>query len=191
MLRFTIITILLTAAGAASGADKNLLSNGDFSTAAQLNAWNCVAPNTTAAFGSYGWSSEDADGSGTSGSMSLNATAVDTYSNVYCTSTCMPVRPSAAYTLGGQNRGYAPSFNCYACQDSACSVFDTLLTGPTMSGTAYSWGTPAETSGMLSNNAYSVYCKASLTADVGSAFALLDNLFFTTDVIFADGLETL
>jgi hypothetical protein len=135
MLRFTIITILLTAAGAASGADKNLLSNGDFSTAAQLNAWNCVAPNTAAAFGSYQWSNEDAGGSGTSGSMSLSATAVSTYADVYCTSTCMPVRPSAAYTLGGQNRGYAPSFECYACPDSACSVCATRLAGPTMSGT--------------------------------------------------------
>lgn len=191
MLRMTIITALVAAAGAASGADKNLLSNGDFSTAAQLNAWNCVAPNTAAAFGSYQWSSEDAGGSGTSGSMSLSATAVETYADVYCTSTCMPVRPSAAYTLGGQNRGYPSSFKCYACPDSACSVCATTLAVPTMSGTADSWGTPAETSGMLPNNAYSVSCTASVTAAFGSAIALFDNLFFTTDVIFANGMETL
>jgi hypothetical protein len=190
MFRITIITILFTAAGAASGADKNLLLNGDFSTAAQLNAWNCVAPNTAEAFGSYQWSNEDAGGSGTSGSMSLSATAVETYSDVYCTSTCMPVRPSAAYTLGGQNRGYPASFGCYAYSDSACSVYATLIAGPTMSGTA-DWSTPEETSGMLPNNAYSVSCTASVAAAFGSAIALFDNLFFTTDVIFANGLEAL
>ena len=184
-------------AGTAAAADVNTLFNGDFSTASQLDGWGCQ----TTFYGSYQWSSEDAAGSGTSGSMQLTTSAYYDLiimnlvpGQAFCTSTCMPTTPGAAYTLGGQMRvislEFSASFTCAAYTDSSCSApwpttLASALTSPTTS-----WASMPFASGNLPSNAHSAACTATVNAPVGTVSVLFDNLFFlTSDVIFANGFD--
>ena len=57
--------------------------------------------------------------------------------------------------------------------------------------TANTWsGSPASASGMLAGT-LSLKCTITLASqDLGSVWGHFDNLFFTTDVIFAEGFES-
>ena len=182
--QLALTALALVAANAVVAADRNLLPNGDFSQQNQLAGWSCLGGS---------WSSDDAASNAGSGSMWLQNY---NFSDGYCTSACIAVRPGAAYSLGGQSRVlFGNPVITIACAEAyasaQCSSFTFNLQGPTMS-TASAWNSaPAIASSILSDSTLSLKCTVTLHNPVAGDMisAHLDNLFFTTDVIFADAFE--
>ena len=174
--------LALVVTNAASASDRNLFANGDFSQQNQLAGWSCVGGT---------WSSDDAASNVGSGSMALQDFA-GTAGN--CTSTCLAVRPGAAYSLGGQSRVLIGqpviTFACAEAGTAQCSSFTFNLQGPAMS-TANTWNNQAASAnGILNYSTLSLKCMVRLgSQDNGSISGHFDNLFFTTDVIFAADFE--
>jgi hypothetical protein len=177
-----LLAVALTSVCTQAFADKNLLPNGDFSQPNQLTGWSCLGSS---------WSSDDAASIVGSGSMALQNTGNIAGS---CTSACIRVKPGAAYSLGGQSRVLLGqpviTFACAESGTAQCNSFTFNLQVPAMS-TANVWNTPAaSTSGILGSGTFSLNCKVTLgSQDLGSVSAHFDNLFFTTDVIFAADFE--
>jgi hypothetical protein len=189
--------VLLTDAAA---ADTNLLPNGDFANAAMASGWTCAS-----IFGSQDWTGDDAGALATSGSIELSASAFGDQNNWFqglevCNSTCFDVRPGAAYAYGGQSRviavagaagsSFAMHFACGVYAYGGCSGSPTWLPAPAMS-MAPDWTAPAVTDDALPAGAVSAGCQLLAIADGenGSGTGHFDNLFFTTDVIFAADFE--
>ena len=177
-----LVGLALAVAHPVAAADFNLLPNGDFSQQNQLAGWSCAGGT---------WSSDDANSSATSGSMWLQ-----NFGNApgQCTSTCIAVRPGAAYSLGGQSRillgNPVITFACASTGTNRCNSFTYDLQGPAMS-TANSWSTATSVSGHLGSGVRSLLCTVTLgSQDLGTIWGHFDNLFLTTDVIFFDGFET-
>ena len=193
-MRFVLVALLLHSASVAAAGYTNLLINGDFAKTSQLSGWTSCS--------SASWSSDDAAGLAASGSLELSASSIyDPHTMTFilgtasCASGCLPVRPGAAYLLGGQSRlAYGtvmPGFNCVAYPTPDCTGAGDTLSSPAMS-TASSWDAVAsDASGTLSNAIRSVRCWPSATgvAEAGAGIAHIDNLFFGTDALFADGFE--
>ena len=177
------VAVALATACAEAAAAANLLPNGDFSTANQLQGWSCLGG---------AWNSDDAASTVGSGSMALQNSG-----NVAgnCTSPCIAVRPGAAYSLGGQSRvlfgNPVITFACAQTNTTQCNSFTFDLQGPAMAvGNAWN-AVPASASGILANSTLSLKCTLTLgSADLGNVSGHFDNLFFTTDVIFATSFET-
>ncbi len=194
--RSVLAVTALFAAVAAAGADKNLLPNGDFSTLNKLAGWNCGATVGS----SSAWSSDDAAASASSGSVELVAVGyfdpiqmIFSFGDASCVSSCMNVRPGAAYRAGGQSRlvsGFAaPSLQCFEFADASCSIGESDLNVTALSALATWNATPATASGILLPTTHSASC-AALATDISATTVHIDNLFFTTDAIFASGFET-
>jgi hypothetical protein len=104
----------------------------------------------------------------------------------------MPIRPGAAYSIGGQSRvllgNPVISFACAQAFTDHCNSFTYDIPGPAMS-TTFGWNNQASVaSGTLTGLA--VMCTVTLTsADLGSVTAHFDNLFFATDMIFFQGFD--
>ena len=175
-------------------ANTNLLVNGDFSQASQLADWSCSGGS---------WSSNDASGAANSGSMELNAVTLcpDPMNPALCfpgvascASGCMAVRPNASYALGGESilQGLAGiQFSCTEYSAAGCTGASSGLASPAMP-VGMSWSSSPSASGMLTANAQSVSCTASMqTFPIIGGFAIgnFDDLYFTTDIVFADGFE--
>jgi hypothetical protein len=181
-----------------AAADKNLLVNSDFSQASQLSGWT----------GTGSWSNNDAGNAAGSGSLMLTAatvcipptppipTPICAYYGSSSTSSCMMVRPGAAYALGGQyviaGAFPAPLLACAAHSNADCTGAGVALGQPALS-LSYTWSAAVTASGTLPGDAQSVSCTASLDdyspLTDGTSSANFDNLFFTTDVIFSDAFE--
>lgn len=181
--QLVLMGLALIAAKVAPAADRNLFPNGDFSQQNHLAGWTCLNAN---------WSSDDAASNAASGSMELQTS---NFTDGFCTSACIVVRPGAAYSLGGQSRvvfGSSVTFTIACAEDYAsaqCHSFTYNLQGPAMSA-AFAWNsTPAVASGILSNTTQSLNCKVTVHNVDYSVTGHLDNLFLTTDVIFAADFE--
>lgn len=183
MLRSGFAALALAVASAAGAADGNLLANGDFSQQNQLAGWSCLSGT---------WSSDDAASSASSGSVWVQNAFT---SPGQCRSSCIPVRPGAAYTISGQSRvlfgNPVISFTCEESVNDQCTSIVHTLPGPTMSA-VYAWNsTPASASGLLGSATVALQCTAKLgSQDAGSIWGHFDNLFFATEDIFFQGFET-
>ncbi|GAA0710064.1 hypothetical protein [Dokdonella soli] len=153
----------------------NLLPNGDFSAANQINGW------TTFPYGI--WSADDAGGSSSSGSIQL--TGDPTESGVSAQSTCFAVSPGAAYSEGLQSKvfkgsisgAYGAALVCTTYTDANCSknYFD-LSRKPQPSYATY-WTAWQTASGTLPGNARSAHCTLYLNLIGTMRF---DNVFFNS-----------
>ena len=181
-------------------ADTNLLANGDFASSAMASGWTCFS-----IFGSHAWTADDAGALPASGSIELSASAFGEQGGwnqglEVCDSACFAVRPGAAYSFGGQSRlvaaaggagsSFALHFSCGVYAQSGCSGSPTWLPAPDMS-TASDWTAPALLEGALPTDAVSGSCQIQAIADGenGSGTGHFDNLFFMTDIIFANGYD--
>ena len=116
---------------------------------------------------------------------------------VTCQSACLNtgIRPGAVYALGGQSRvlsagaGAALGFSCDEYPTTLCTSGSNLQSVVMANGSNWN-STPASAGGTLSATTQSVSCFANAVAPAGSAEAHFDNLFFTTDVIFASGFDS-
>jgi len=183
-LPFVLAGIALLAAEACLAADTNLLPNGDFSALNTLTGWQCLGQS---------WiSNDDADANAASGSLSLQDIS---FTHGYCTSPCIAVRPGAAYSLGGQSRLLYGTpyvdFSCAETNATTCNSFTYNLHGPAMS-MATAWNDPAASaSGILGSSTRSLKCTLTFrSVDYGIISGHFDNLFFTTDVVFAADFES-
>jgi len=175
------VALALAGTGSLAAADSNVLQNGDFSQQSQLTGWSCLGGS---------WNSDDVNSDASSGSMWLQNFG---FNAGQCTSACMAVRPSAAYSVGGQSRilfgNPVITFACASTDTTTCNNFTYNIPGPAMS-TANSWSAPVSAFGHLGSGDHSVKCAVTLgSQDLGSISGHFDNLFFTTDVVFFDGFE--
>jgi hypothetical protein len=171
----------LTVIPSVRAADFNLLPNGDFSQQNQLAGWTCAGGS---------WSSDDADSSAGSGSLWLQNFG---FAAGQCTTSCIAVRPGAAYNLGGQSRillgNPVITFACASTGTTQCNSETYDLQGPAMS-TANAWTAAASAGGYLGSGVQSIKCTVTLgSQDLGSISGHFDNLFFSTDVLFFNGFE--
>jgi len=168
-------------------ADQNLLPNGDFSVANKLTGW------TAAGYKSVEFSTSDADGNPSSGSMVVNSDPTFPGGGLeQATSACFGVVPGAAYAYGGQmredNGGETldphGEFRCSTYASSSCQGVGTPL--PTLFiGIDQVNFYPQSTNGVLPANARSANCLASsfTTFLLGGglrldASATFDDLYF-------------
>jgi len=196
---YVLLSALLVSSAIAD--DANFLLNGDFANAAMASGWTCHS-----IFGSQTWSSDDSGAMATSGSIELSASAYGDQNSWFqgleiCDSSCFDVRPGAAYSYGGQSRliavagaagsSFVMHFSCGVYAQDSCSGSPTWLPAPATSMAA-GWTAPISLDGTLPANAVSAGCQLQAIADGENASGTghFDNLFFTTDVIFADGLES-
>jgi len=175
------------------------LVNGDFRDVDQIDGWSC-----SSIFGSVHWTADDAAATPPSGSIELSAAAFGDVSWFQglevCDSTCFDVRPGAAFAYGGQSRletfsggagsSFAMHLACGVYAEAGCSGAPTWLPAPVMPMES-GWTAPATQQGYLPGNAASVSCQLLVVADGENAAGAgrFDNLFFTTDVIYANGYE--
>lgn len=183
----------------AAGADQNRLPNGGFDNPAMTSGWSCGS-----IFGSVAWSTDDAGALPDSGAIELSAAAYgDTswYQGLeVCDSTCFAVRPRAAYAYGADSRlvaaaggvgsSFAMHFTCGVYAQAACAGSPQWLPEPVLA-MASTWSAPNVVDGVLPSDAVSAACQVQAIADGenGSGTGHFDNLFFTTDSIFANGYE--
>jgi hypothetical protein len=155
----------------------NLLPNGDFSSATQITGWS----NSR---GANSWSSDDANGSPSSGSLQTQTDAVGDPEDTI--SACFAVTPSAAYSYGGETRqigqtGATVLFTCTSYLVAGClgNVHD-LSPVPLMSVTTMWPSLAASASGTLPANAQSVNCATHVDNALGGTAETVhfDNLFF-------------
>jgi len=175
------------------------LAYGDFRGVDQTKGWSCAS-----IFGSVNWAADDADAMPSSGSIELSASAYgdpDWFEGLeVCDSTCFDVRPGAMYAYGGESRlvaiaggpgsSFAMHLSCGVYAERGCSGSPTWLSAPVMSMES-GWTAPVIQQGTLPGDAVSASCQVQAIADGESASGSghIDNLFFTTDVIFANGYE--
>jgi len=175
--------IILFAAMSNLAAAANLLPNGDFSSANQINGW-------MATIGAISWNSDDAAGDGSSGSLQIDFVGTGS-----AFSTCFTVQAGAAYIYGGQSRlvagGAADSFVCYSYDTTNCTGTATGLTGPIISQ-GITWPAPTSDGGTLSNTAKSGRCNIQTAGNptLGSMSSRFDNLFFESTVPTPVRLQT-
>jgi len=167
--------ILFATTGSLANA-VNLLPNGDFSNSSQVTSWAAVPGYGT----SISWSSDDAIGDTTSGSLQVDIPfGVTAKAN----SACFAIQSAASYTYGGQSRIVAgaptDTFVCYSYDTTNCTGSATGLTGPIISQ-GLTWPAVVSAGGTLSNSAKTVQCKLDISN--GPPFAPMtvrfDNLFF-------------
>jgi hypothetical protein len=160
---------LATASGLAAAV--NLLPNGDFSSANQVDGW--TAPGAT-----ISWNSDDAGADANSGSLQVDFVGTGT-----ANSACFTVQAGATFTYGGQSRlavgNSSDSFVCYSYDTMDCIGSATGLHGPIISQGG-AWPTPTSDGSTLSNTAKSVRCIAQAAANPanGPSSSRYDNLFF-------------
>lgn len=194
--RSFVLAVAFLIAPHSRAADENVLPNGDFSKVDKLIGWACGGTPGSVT----NWSDDDAASSSSSGSMELSAvfyfdpiSMAELPGSAGCASACIPVQQGAAYHLGGQSKIVDPlstiTFTCHAYSDADCQTsFIATLNAPVMA-TGTSWNTsPAQATGILPATSAAINC----TAETGGAVvaeARVDNLFFSTDDIFADGFD--
>ena len=175
--------IVLSVGWLLAHAQQNLLSNGDFSNTNQVSGW-------TPSSGALRWSSDDADGLGSSGSMEF-----DLPSTGGAVSGCFAVVPNATVNMTGKNRVLAGTdlfelirFRCSIYSDTVCqsSVLEVLdLRGQGTSSTwvdmAASPPAPPDNSSTLPPTARSAHCEIQLAVLPGNTASMLfDDLSFSS-----------
>ena len=168
-----------------AAADPNLLPGGDFSSALQVTGWT----STASAVNVITWSSDDANGDQTSGSLALSVgemLGVGGSAMAVALSPCFKVTPAASFTFGGQSRSAANGalgiFQCRAFSDSACAQPIAALGFAPLPHSS-SWPPSASTSGTLPVEAESAYCSLTITGGGTSQSPItehFDNLFFNS-----------
>ena len=185
-LRLTVFAGLLGLSATSHAGYPNLITNGDFSSAQQVNGWTAVPPGAT-----FSWSNDDRNADVNSGSIRVTSSVT----GGRVAAACFAVNPGAPfeYTTGYRTvtGGAGAMLMCTAYGSAGCtngSAIGTLGTPPGQ-GSSASWVTIPLVSGTLPANALSVQCQLWASFNGVGGDVEFDGVYFGSNTAMPVGLQ--